>query len=135
MIKKNLNHHFRYFRSMPDEPPARDLMAERPTTNEVIEKRMQLGKPKLITSAGFGYTMKKGGKKGGTAWRCSVRTKKITCHATIIQMGDTFTPGPQEHCHPCDPGLLINTKLKGRVKVYAFGNIFAGALTQKAIDD
>ena len=112
-------------------------MPDRPTTYEIIEKGTQLGKPKLVSSAGFGYTMKKGGKKGGTAWRCSVRTKKLTCHATVIQMGDTFTRGPREHCHPCDPGLLINTKLKARVKADALGNIFvgAGALTEKAIDD
>ena len=112
-------------------------MAEEATTYEIIEKGTQLGKPKLVSSDGFGYTVKKGGKKGVTAWRCSVRSKNQTCHATVVQMGDTFTPGPREHCHPCDPGLLINTKLKARVKADALGNIFvgAGALTQKAIAD
>ena len=99
-------------------------MPEEATTYEIIEKGTKLGKPKLVSSEGFGFTMKKGGKKGGTAWRCSVRSKNRTCHATIVQMGDTFTPGPREHCHPCDPGLLINTKLKARVKADALSNIF-----------
>ena len=58
----------------------------------------------------------------------------MVCPASVVEIAGTFTPGPRAHCHPCDPGLLVNTELKVKVKQDAKANIYmaAGALVNRA---
>ena len=107
---------------------------DHPTTYEIVMQGSRQNRMKLIDSGGYGYTLRVGGRKNGRSWRCSVRSKTLICLASVIEINGTFTPGPRDHCHPCDPGLLVNTKLKVRVKKDAQANLHtaAGALIESA---
>ena len=52
-------------------------------------------------------------------WRCSVRTVKIKCPATVKQLGDHLKAGNAEHIHPADLGRKlkaeVTTKVSNRV--------------------
>jgi hypothetical protein len=51
----------------------------------------------LVDSNGYKYTKKSTKNSENTLWRCSVRNKRLTCHATVIQKGITLTRGKNPH--------------------------------------
>ena len=86
-----------------------------PVTYTVLQKASQRGKPLLVESTGYSYTIKRQNKTS-TEWRCSVRNKAVKCGATIKQTNvSTFLKGPIEHCHEYIPELLTTTKVKAKV--------------------
>lgn len=70
-------------------------------TYEKISSSSQRGRHKLIESTGYSYTLKRK-TKAGVHWQCVVRNKTMTCLATIKEVGNTFTRGHAEHCHPTE---------------------------------
>jgi hypothetical protein len=41
-----------------------------------------------------------------TYWRCSKRSTKVNCPATVSQKGDTFKTNARKHIHQADNGAL-----------------------------
>ena len=101
--------------SLLDEPPALidpgDDVRDVHITYEVVEGGTIRGKPMLVESSGYTYTIKR--IRGPTTeWWCTIRGKALRCHATVRQRGDAFTKGRHDHIHPADPGALKTTKVK-----------------------
>lgn len=67
----------------------------------------------VVNSVLLLYLQREG--KTVTSWWCSVRSKTLHCHATVQQHGDGFTRGPQQHLHPCQPGLGIKKQITAKV--------------------
>ena len=124
--------------SIPDlgEPPE--------VTYEVITGAMRTGNDLLVDSLGYSYNKKALGKKksqrpGKTTWRCSVRSKTLTCPATVSQDGEFFVPGARSHVHPALAGTSEKAKVTAKGKVMAAdkdnlsksaGNIVSAAMTE-----
>lgn len=53
--------------------------------------------------------------QSSTLWTCSVRSKKMRCHATVRQVGDQFVRGLNAHCHPGDIKLPVRVKVSAEV--------------------
>ena len=68
----------------------------------------------LVDSNGYSYAMKshKHSGSGRIVWRCALRRRTITCSATVIRIDGVFTPGPNSHIHPAQPGLDIKVKIQ-----------------------
>ena len=118
--------------SLLDEPPALidpgDDVRDVHITYEVVEGGTIRGKPMLVESSGYTYTIKR--IRGPTTeWWCTIRGKALRCHATVRQRGDAFTKGRHDHIHPADPGALKTTKVKVSVKSQAAQDIFKSAAT------
>ena len=94
---------------------------------QVIENATSRGKPKLIDSLGYSYTL---GRpcKNSVKWRCAVRNSKTSCSASVTQCGETFTRGPHRHNHSSDPGAAPNARIRREVKAQAAQEIFEPAL-------
>lgn len=82
-------------------------------TFRIIEKGSQKEKDLLIHN-GQSYTIKKRGKTS-TIWICSVRNKKRTCPASIIQKNDKFMLGKNKHIHK----KKVNIEKRIEIKVNA----------------
>ena len=60
-------------------------------------------------------------------WQCSVRNKTIYCTATVLQHGDNYVPGPNEHkCTPKESALAA-AKVKAQVSQHALSRPFESA--------
>ena len=55
-----------------------------------------------------------------TLLRCSVRSKKISCHASVSQVGDTFTRGTHQHIHPGDQKITLKAEISAKVRRILF---------------
>ena len=101
---------------------------------QIIGESSQRGKPKLVDSNGFAYTVKRT-TKAATHWRCTVRNKSINCKATVTQVCDTFASGPAPHSHPPLAGTAISSKISAEVKKKAADDVFrpASELVEEAI--
>ena len=83
----------------------------------ILEKGTERGKPLLVESRGYSYSVKRQYKKS-TEWRCTVRNSKVKCGATVKQLDKTtFQCGPIPHCHQCLPELLPCAKVKEQVSL------------------
>ncbi|KAK3086339.1 hypothetical protein FSP39_017052 [Pinctada imbricata] len=84
------------------------VLDDEPVTYEIVEKGSKQRAKKLVSNDGYAYTVKKT-TQYATYWRCSVRSSTLWCRASVTQRGTTFTPGPNAHDHPADPGLRTKT--------------------------
>ena len=97
-------------------------------TFEVIENATQRSNKLLVDCNGYSYTIKsQNSKSGRVVWRCTLRRKTITCTASVIQIGEVFTPGPNSHIHPAQPGLDIKVKITKKVHQISKTNLFRSA--------
>ena len=96
---------------------------------EIIENGTQRSNKLLVDSNGYSYTMKshKHSRSDRVVWCCTLRRKTITCSATVIQIGEVFTPGPNDHIHPAQPGIDIKVKITKKVHQIAKVNVFRSA--------
>ncbi|KAH3882114.1 hypothetical protein DPMN_020627 [Dreissena polymorpha] len=102
-----------------DEPsvhPEDVGVLEAEVTFSLMESSSQRGKRKLVSSNGFTYVHKRfNPTKQTTIWRCSVRNKKSTCPAIVVQCGHSFVSNECDHSHQAKPGidkgLVITTKV------------------------
>ena len=79
-----------------------------------------------------GYTYNKDGKpnsKGDQRWKCSVRTKKLNCLASVTQRGDTFTTGKHQHiCSPKD-AAIPTANIRAQIRTQGKERPFASGAT------
>ena len=62
-----------------------------------------------------------------TYWQCTVRPKGNRCKAIVIQRGDTFQQGKQEHNHPPVVGIATAARVLASIKEKAVGDQFRPA--------
>lgn len=117
--------------ALPDLPIADISASDEPhvTTYQIIPAGTLKGKPLLVDSNGYSYNIKanKNGHPGKTTWRCSIRNRTFTCKATVLQKGNTFTPGLHDHAHQAEPGKQKNYEIVADVKRKASEDVFRSA--------
>ena len=95
---------------------------------EIVFERQVRGKPKLVDTCGYSYTLKYEGSDF-TTWTCSVRNKNVTCRASVRQYGDEFwrnSTGHSHHTHPPVPVTDVAHRVSAKVKAAAH-NVFVPA--------
>ncbi|XP_033746946.1 uncharacterized protein LOC117332171 [Pecten maximus] len=110
------------------EPAEDSILDDQPTTYEVLAKGTTRGKPLLVSSDGYTYTVKRT-NKSTTIWTCSIRSKNIRCYASIVAKGTQFNRGPQEHVHPPEPRKTAKAKVTMKAKQVAEDNLFRASMT------
>ncbi|XP_048755258.2 uncharacterized protein LOC125666166 [Ostrea edulis] len=60
-------------------------------------------------------------------WRCSIRSQKMLCPATVLQRGNDFNRAPVQHCHPGDLKLPFLKKVSALAKETAESQVFRQA--------
>ena len=74
--------------SLHDPTPA-ETSSSFAVTYEIVENSSKRGRPKMIDSQGYSYTLQR--RRGlVTDWQCSIRPKVNPCRATVRQRGDQF---------------------------------------------
>jgi len=76
------------------------------------------GKPKLVDTCGYFYTLKYEGSDF-TTWTCSVRNKNVSCRAGVLQYGDDFWRNSTDYTHPPVPGTDVAHRVSAKVKAAA----------------
>ena len=71
----------------PDLPE--DIIPDQPIRFKVLESGSKRGGKLLVSSNGYSYGVKRV-NNSSTSWTCSIRSKKVRCHATVSQNGDHF---------------------------------------------
>ena len=119
-----------------DDPIPHDIAGtdDDVTTYQLIDGATRAGNTLLVDSNGYTYNKKSLGKKqrpGKTTWRCSVRSKKLTCPAKVLQDGECFSRGLNSHVHPGDPCAAAKARVTSKVKAAAVDsqNLFTPAST------
>ena len=104
-----------------------------PVEYEIVESSTQCGKPKLVDSSGYSYTIKRKYNNSDAIWRCTMCNKTTLCLATTRQHEMVFTPGPHKHCHQPLVGIGIAAKVSREVKKKAMHNYFQlpGAIVEQ----
>ncbi|KAL9954405.1 hypothetical protein ACROYT_G041939 [Oculina patagonica] len=111
--------------SLLDPAPA-ETSSSFALTYEIVESSSKKGRPKLIDSHGFTFTLHR--RRGVvTDWQCSVRPKSNPCRATVRQRGDQFLSGNHLHNHQAKVGALTAAKISVQVKAKAVEDIFKPA--------
>ncbi|KAK4321894.1 hypothetical protein Pmani_007357 [Petrolisthes manimaculis] len=87
-------------------------VGEHEISYKLIEGATRGGKTLMVDSLGYTYNRKALGKKktqidGKSTWRCSVRSKALTCPATVSKNGSTFHRGSRPHVHQAQPDAAI----------------------------
>ena len=95
-------------------------------TYEIVENSSKRGRPKLIDSQGYSYTLQRR-RVLVNDWQCSIRPKVNPCRATFRQRGDQFQCGNHVHNHQAQVGALTAAKFTALVKVKAVEDIFKPA--------
>lgn len=122
---------------------ADDSITEVPSVGEEIQISYKLvegatrgGKTLMVDSLGFSYNKKVLGRKkiqrdGKCTWRCSVRSKALTCPATVYQDGNIFTRGSRPHLHQGKTGAAVTAAVTAAAKSLARekANMFTSATT------
>ncbi|XP_052804648.1 uncharacterized protein LOC128234441 [Mya arenaria] len=112
--------------SLPERPLDKKVPTDLPATFEVIEGGSKRGGRKLVSSAGYTYTARRN-KGSRTYWTCSIRSKKMTCPASVKQFGDMFTPSIVGHVHLANPVAAKKIKISTKVKEAARERVFESA--------
>ena len=123
--------------SLRDPDPVEVSQTERAVEWVIVENSSRQRHPKLTSSEGFSYNVKRRNKNGTVDWQCCRRHKTVNCRATVKQNGEVFTPGPSQHCHPAEPGTTQVHKIRAAVVEDALNNVFrsAGQIVSKALRD
>eukprot|EP00794_Sanderia_malayensis_P017333 gene17332-biopygen14905 len=96
-------------------------------TCEVVPGATKQGKNRLVDDDGYTYVLRRVWPSGKIAWRCSVRSKSLSCNASIQQDGQTFRRGYQPHCHLGKPGIALTSKMYVDIKRKATDDVFKSA--------
>ena len=101
--------------SLHDPTPA-ETSSSFAVTYEIVENSSKRGRPKLIESQRYSYTLQR--RRGlVTEWQCSIRPKVNPCRATVRQRGDQFQCGNHVHNHQAQVGALTAAKIKSCTRV------------------
>ena len=93
------------------EPPLNS-----PREYDIIEGGSQRGESKLVDNLGYNYCLK---KKSGTNkhWPCSVRHRKMQCHAAVVQKGSDFVRREKHpHNHPPEENAAYKFRINAELK-------------------
>ena len=94
----------------------------------VINGATEKGRTKLIDSYGYDYTLKKMNKDGvSCSWRCSRRNKGEECYATVLQNGEVFKLGKNEHNHETQERSPLIALVQAEIKRQAAEHLFKPA--------
>ncbi|KAK6186638.1 hypothetical protein SNE40_005926 [Patella caerulea] len=125
----NISFHEDVFeRSMEEDMVCEPSSATTVPEFTVVKSGSQKGKDKLVDANGYTY-VKKSSTERKVYWRCSIRTSKHRCGATVIQTmyPDEFVTGKITHNHPSQPGKLHAVIQRKEVKDVAISNPFRSA--------
>ena len=111
--------------SLLSDPQAGDVSV-RELQYEIVDASSKRGKPKLVDTCGYSYTLKYEGSDF-TTWTCSVRNKNVTCRASVRQHGNAFWRNSTDHTHPPVPGTDVAHRVSAQVKAAAADNLFVPA--------
>ena len=114
-------------KSIPD-PPIQSETQDGPEslTFHLIEGGTKRSKIKLADSDGYSYNVQLR-RNTCTYWQCTVRPQRNRCKAIVIQRGDMFQQGKQEHNHPPVVGTVTAARVLASVKEKAVGDQFKPA--------
>eukprot|EP00794_Sanderia_malayensis_P015371 gene15371-biopygen12796 len=104
-----------------------DPSTNQEVTCEVIPGATKQGRNRLVDDDGYTYVLRRVWPSGKIAWRCSVRSKSLSCNASIQQDGQTFRRGHQPHCHLGKPGIALTSKMYVDIKRKATDDVFKSA--------
>ena len=114
--------------SLPAPAPCTESVVEDPVTWTIVENSSRQRHPKLTTSTGYSYNVKRRNANGTIDWQCCRRKKGvIMCRATVKQVGEAFIPGRWHHCHPAEPGTTAVHQIRAAVVERAMNNLFQPA--------
>ena len=83
--------------SIEESLPIGGIAADNPEVDYMlVPAASSCGGDKLTDTNGFSYGVKRKNDKH-TLWRCSVHNRHVTCKATVLQEGNSFTRGPHPH--------------------------------------
>ena len=90
------------------------------------------------------YTYCRDGKassKGKQRWRCSTRNKAISCNASVVQTGDTFTKGTKKHicsakdCAKTMAMIKSHLRREGKARPFASGSTLVKEALEQLLPD
>jgi len=94
----------------------------------VIPGGTERGKDLLVDNRGFQYTRKVDKRRANSqVWRCSYRSKSLTCPAQVTETNGTFIPGVNAHCCPPMPGRGKAAEIRTEVKDKRCKRVFDSA--------
>ncbi|XP_041353136.1 uncharacterized protein LOC121371368 [Gigantopelta aegis] len=103
--------------SIQDPSPMEVPLGPQEMAFRIIEKGTQRGKPLLVDSRGYTYTIQDGRKAPALVyWWCSVRSSNNRCRATVAQRNDTFQIGRHQHNHQLTVGLFTKKNIAMRLR-------------------
>ena len=74
-----------------------------PITYTQVSASTEHGKASLVNSLGYAFTLKVDKRHPGTMWRCTIRSKSLTCRATVLDRDGEFIRGSQPHICNAQP--------------------------------
>ncbi|XP_050397248.1 uncharacterized protein LOC126815577 [Patella vulgata] len=89
----------------------------------IVEMGTKKGRSMLVDSIGYSYSVRRRTDKS-IQWTCTIRNKSIKCAASVVQIGESFTPGPNPHTHEPKPGLLTSTLITAEARAQANNDFF-----------
>ena len=114
--------------SIEDSLPIGGIAADNPEVDYMlVPAASSCGGDKLTDTNGFSYGVKRKNDKR-TLWRCSVCNRHVTCKATVLQVGNSFTRGPHPHLHPGQPGITRSLQTRKQINSMALSDIFTSAV-------
>ena len=84
-------------------------------TYQLVEGGTKRAKTKLADSDGYTYNVQLR-RASATYWQCTVRPKGNRCRAIVIQRGNEFQQGKQNHNHPPAAGAATAARVMASVK-------------------
>ena len=113
---------------LPDEELSTSLIsAPEGVTYTVFPEGSKKGKPLLVSSDGFRYSIKKhNNRSNSVTWICSSRSTKISCYASVVQKGAEFKK-MKDHHHAPDISLQEKVTANQNTKKKARANPFMSA--------
>ncbi|KAG0719438.1 hypothetical protein GWK47_050452 [Chionoecetes opilio] len=101
---------------------------ENEITYRVVNNGSDMGKDILIDSLGYQYTVKIDNRRPTKTWRCSRRSKALTCTATVLERGGNYIRAGHDHiCGGAQPGREKVAIIRREVKAQAVKRPFESA--------
>ena len=138
MVCVSLSCELFYFRTYVEDEPMEESIpqprihdhttedAPHEVTYQLLEGRTKRAKTKLADSDGYIYNVQLR-RASATYWQCTVRPKGNHCRAIVIQRGNEFQQGKQNHNHPPTAGAAKAAGVMASVKERAVEDQFKPA--------
>ena len=118
------------------DPPPREVVLPDKIDYEILKSGIKRGNDMLVSNQGFSYTVLRKNKSGSTTyWRCTERSSKSYCNATVAQTGDEIKHGSSHHNHPPDLSKISKTIVYRSGQARGRKNVFesAGTIAESTI--